>query len=178
MTSTTRPSDLTGDYVIDTTRTRIGFIARHSMATRVPGRWDRFEGHAHLDGDDPARSRATITIDANSIQTRNRMRDAQLRGKFLDAGNHPTITFASTAISRTGETTFGLTGDLTIRGVARPVTVEFQVTSVDADRVRFAGRATINRRDWGVHWKGALGLADRMVTLDLDIVATRRSDRG
>ena len=71
MITTTRLSELTGDYVLDTARTRIGFVARHTMATKVPGQFGEFEGTAHLDGDDPPKSSAQLTITAESIQTRN-----------------------------------------------------------------------------------------------------------
>ena len=75
MITTTRLSELTGDYVLDTAHTRIGFIARHTMATKVPGQFGEFEGSAHLDGDDPSKSSAQLTIHAKSIQTRNQQRD-------------------------------------------------------------------------------------------------------
>jgi polyisoprenoid-binding protein YceI len=180
MTITTKLSDLTGDYVIDTAHTRIGFVARHTMANRVPGRFAAFEGRARLDGDDPKKSSAELCIQATSVQTGNFQRDAQVRGKFLDADHHPTITFTSAGVEQVGETTFKITGDLSIRNATRPVDVDFRLTGVDNDqsgnlRVRFAGRATINHRDWGVHWAAALGLADKMVTLDLEVVAIRQS---
>jgi hypothetical protein len=86
MTIMTKPSDLTGDYVLDTAHTRIGFVGRYTMATKVRGQFDEFGGSAHLDGDDPSESSAELTIHAKSIQTRNQQRDEQLRSKFLDTG--------------------------------------------------------------------------------------------
>src|SRR5262245_27034221 len=115
MTTTTRLSELTGDYILDTAHTRIGFIARHTMATKVPGKFGEFEGSAHLDGDDPSRSRAQLTIAAKSIQTRNQRRDEALRSKFLDTGSYPAITFTSTKAEQAGDTSFTVTGDLSIR---------------------------------------------------------------
>src|SRR5882757_4094750 len=102
----TRLSQLSGDYVLDAGRTRIGFVARHRMATRVRGRFEVFEGAVHLDGDDPGRSSARLTIRADSIETGGRRRDAQLRKDFLGTAAYPSITFASTAVEQTGETTF------------------------------------------------------------------------
>ena len=180
MTTMTRLSDLTGDYVLDTARTRIGFVARHAMATRVPGEFDEFEGSAQLDGHDPSRSRVELTIEARSIQTRNRRRDQQLRSKFLDADNYPTITFTSTGVVQVDRTNFKVTGDLTIRGLTRPVTVDFVLTGTEHDRsdhgrINFHGSVTINRKDWGVHWSVAGPLVSAKVLLAIDVAVVRRS---
>ena len=180
MTTTTRLSELTGDYIIDTAHTRIGFIARHTMATKVPGQFGEFEGSARLDGDDPPKSSAQLTITARSIQTRTRQRDEALRSKFLDTGNHPAITFTSTKVEQAGNTNFTVTGDLTIRGVTKPVTVDFKLNGAKTDpwgnfRVGFEGRATINRKDWGVHWNAAPGVVRKKATLEFDVAAIRQS---
>ena len=179
ITTMTNLSELTGDYVLDTAHTRIGFVARHTAATRVRGQFDEFDGSVHLDGDDPSKSNAELTIQANSIQTGNQQRDMYLRSKFLDTDNHPTITFASTKVERVDATHFKVTGDLTMRGVTRPVTVEFELTRAENDpsgdfRVGFLGRGTINRKDWGVKWNAALGMVSKKVALALDVVAIRR----
>ena len=180
MTTTTRLSELTGDYILDTAHTRIGFIARHTMATKVPGKFGEFEGSAHLDGDDPSKSRAQLTIAAKSIQTRNQQRDEALRSKYLDTGHHPAITFTSTKVEQAGDTNFTVTGDLTIRGVTRPVTVDVKLTGAETDpsgnfRVGFQISATVNRKDWGVHWNAAPGVVRKKVTLEFDVAAIRQS---
>lgn len=180
MTTTTKPSELTGNYVLDTAHTRIGFVARHAMATKVRGQFDEFEGSAHLDGDDPSKSSAELTIQANSLQTRNQQRDEHLRSKFLDMDNHPTITFTSTGVEQVDETKFKVTGDLTIRGVTKPVTVDFELTGAENPsgnfRVGFEGSVTINRKDWGVNWNAATGvLVSEKVTLEFDVAAIRQS---
>ncbi|GAA0419920.1 polyisoprenoid-binding protein [Acrocarpospora corrugata] len=176
--TTSKLSELTGDYVLDTARTRIGFVGRHAMATRVRGRFDEFEGGAHLDGDNPSKSSAELTIQAKSIQTRHLWRDEHLRGKFLDVDSHPTITFASTSVEQVGETSFKVTGDLTIRGVTKPVTVDFALTGDqnDPSRVGLKGSVTINRMDWAVNWNAATGiLLSEKVTLEFDATALRQS---
>ena len=176
----TKLSELTGDYVLDTAHTRIGFVARHAMATRVRGHFDEFEGGAYLDGDDPSKSSARLTIQAKSLQTRNRQRDDQLRGTFLDMGNHPAITFTSATVEQVDETTFKVTGDLAIRGVTKPVTVDFELTGAENDprgdfRVGFKGSVTVNRNDWGVNWNAATTvLVSPKVTLEFDVAAIRR----
>jgi len=179
MTTTTSLSELTGDYILDTAHTRIGFVARHTMATKVFGQFGEFEGSAHLDGDDPPKSSAQLTIRAKSIQTRNQQRDKALRSKFLDTGNHPAITFTSTKVEQADDTNFTVTGDLTIRGVTKPVTVDFKLTGAKTDpsgnfRAGFEGRVTINRKDWAVHWNAAPGVVSTKVTLEFDVAATRQ----
>jgi polyisoprenoid-binding protein YceI len=170
MTSTTT---LTGDYVLDVALTRIGFVARHTMATKVPGHFETFEGHAHLTGDDPSRSTAQLTIQAASIQTRNRRRDQALRDKFLDAPNHPTITFTSTRVDRTDEISFVVEGDLTIRGTTKPITIDVTLTAAEPDRLTLEGTATINRRDWGAHWSAVGFMVSNQVQLEFVATAVR-----
>jgi polyisoprenoid-binding protein YceI len=170
MTSTTT---LTGDYVLDAALTRIGFIARHTMATKVPGHFETVEGHAHLTGDDPSKSTAQLTIQAASIQTRNPRRDQALRDKFLDAPNHPTITFTSTRIDQTDETSFVVEGDLTIRGTTKPITIDVTLTTAEPDRLTLEGTATINRRDWGAHWPAVGFMVSKQVRLELTATAVR-----
>lgn len=179
MTTMTNLCELTGDYVLDMAHTRIGFVARHTAATRVRGQFDEFDGSVHLDGDDPSKSSAKLTIRAASIQTGNQQRDKYLRSKFLNTDNHPTIIFTSTKVERVDATHFKVTGDLTMRGETKPVTVDFELTGTENDpsadfRVGFAGRGTINRKDWGVRWNAALGMVSKKVALALDVAAIRR----
>ncbi|TCM44560.1 YceI family protein [Kribbella sp. VKM Ac-2568] len=159
MTTTTKLDELTGDYVLDTARTRIGFAVRQTI-TKVRGQFDEFEGSMSLDGDDPSKSSVRLTILTSSIQTRNQRRDDHLRRSFLGTADHPSITFDSTNVVQAGRTTFKVTGDLTIRGVTKPVTLYFDLTGAEDDpegnlRVVLEGTATINRKDWGVVWNAA-----------------------
>ncbi|MEV5549613.1 YceI family protein [Streptomyces sp. NPDC052309] len=173
-------SDLTGDYVLDTARTRIGFVARHAMATRVRGHFDDFEGDAHLDGDHPSKSSARLVIRAHSIQTRNPRRDDLLRGMFLGLDDHPVITFTSAEVKQVDETDYKVTGDLTVRGATRPVTLDVELTGGEADpqgdlRVGFKGGVVIDRNDWGVNWNAATAvLISPKVLLEFDVTAIRR----
>jgi polyisoprenoid-binding protein YceI len=172
MTTTTSLSELTGDYQLDTARTRIGFAAS-SVLAKVRGQFGAFEGSAHLDGADPSRSSVRLTIAATSIETGNQQRDGHLRSHFLDTGRHPVITFTSTGVERVAETSFRLTGDLTIRRVTSPVTLDLELTGAENAQVRLAGKARINRKDWGVSWPAVLGTVSRQVALELDVAATR-----
>lgn len=179
MTTATALGELTGDYVLDTARTRIGFTARAALVGKVRGRFDVFEGSARLDGGSPSRSTVRLTIRAASVQTRNTKRDDHLRsGDFLDAGSHPALTFASTRVEPTGGAGFRVTGDLTVRGVTRQVTVDVELTGSGRDQqgsrlAAFTGRTVVDRHDWGV--SGARGMVGRKVTLDFDVTAVRRS---
>ncbi|MFD7241229.1 YceI family protein [Streptomyces massasporeus] len=179
MTTATALGELTGDYVLDPARTRIGFTARAALVSRVRGRFDAFEGSARLDGGSPSQSAVRLTIRAASVQTRNTKRDDHLRsGDFLDAASHPDLTFVSTHVEQTGGTRFGVTGDLTVRGVTRQVTVDFELTGSGRDpqgsqSAAFTGRTVIDRHDWGV--SGARGMVGRKVTLEFDVTAVRRS---
>jgi polyisoprenoid-binding protein YceI len=181
MTTTAALGELTGDYALDTARTRIGFVARHTIGPKVRGRFEEFEGAGHLDGDDPSKSRVELTIQAGSIQTHNPQRDDLLRGKLLNLVEHPTITFTSTGAQQVDETTFKLTGDLTIRGVTKPVTVAFERTGAEQGprgnvRIHFKGSAMINRADWGVNGNAATGaLISKKVALEFDVAAVRQT---
>jgi polyisoprenoid-binding protein YceI len=175
--------DLTGDYVLDVAHSRIGFAARHAMVTKVRGQFNALEAKAHLDFDNPAHSTAQVTIDVASVDTRNPQRDGHLRtNDFFDAVNFPQITFVSTAVEQIDEQTYELTGDLTIKGVTKPVTVEFEHTGAAKDpfgdtRVGFEGGTTINRRDWGVEWNAPLEtggvLVSEKVNLEFEISAIK-----
>ena len=183
MTTLTQP--LTGDYVLDASHSRIGFVARHAMVTKVRGAFNDFEGSAVIDGERPENSSATVTLQVASIDTRNEQRDGHLRtNDFLDVEKYPTITFTSTAISHEGGTDFVVTGDLTIKDVTKSISIplEFQGAAKDPfgnDRIGLEGSVTINRKDWGVNWNAALEtggvLVSEKVTLEFEISAIRQA---
>lgn len=184
MTQTIDYAQLTGDYTIDPAHSRIGFVARHAMVTKVRGAFNEFTGTAHLEGENPNRSSATVSIQAASIDTRNADRDGHLRSNdFLQMDDYPEITFTTTEITWTGEDAFDVTGDLTIKGATRSVTVPFTFDGQATDpfgnvRVGFEGSTTINRTDFGVTWNAALEtggvLVSDKVTLEFEISAIKQ----
>lgn len=186
-TTSTSTSTLPGTYAIDPTHSRIGFVARHAMVTKVRGSFNQFEGAGYFDAENPANSRLTLTIQAASIDTRNADRDAHLRSNdFFDMETYPQITFTSTAVEPVDGDTYRVTGDLTIKGVTRPVAVDFQYTGAAVDpfgnqRLGFEGTTTVNRKDWGVSWNTALEaggvLVGEKVTLEFEVSAIR-TDAG
>ena len=176
---------LSGDYTIDTAHSRVGFVARHAMVTKVRGSFDEFEGSIHIDGDNPENSSGKVTIQAKSIDTRNSQRDDHLRSNdFLDMDNQPEITFASTGIKQSGDVEFVVTGDLAIRGVTKSVEIAFEYTGSATDpfgneRLGLEGSVVINRKDFGVSWNAALEgggvLVSEKVTLELEVSAIKNA---
>ncbi|MFD0262428.1 YceI family protein [Kitasatospora indigofera] len=184
LTQTTAIADLTGTYVLDPTHTRIGFVARHAMVTKVRGSFATFEGTAHLDGTNPARSAAEVVIRSASIDTGVEQRHQHVRtNDFLDAPNYPDITFRTTSVEARSENQYRVTGDLTIKDVTRPVTIDFEYTGSAIDpygnrRVGLEGSVTISRKEFGVTWNAALEgggvLVGDKVVLEFDISAIKQ----
>ena len=176
--------DLTGDYAIDTTHTRLGFSARHAMVTTVRGGFTDFEGNARIDTTNPAASHVEIVINAASIDTGVTDRDGHLKSAdFFDVENNPRITFTSTAVERDGDV-WAITGDLTIKDVTKPVTIEFEQTGSAKDpfgntRVGFEGATAISRKEWGLTWNAALEtggvLVSDKVKLEFDVSAIKKA---
>jgi polyisoprenoid-binding protein YceI len=179
----THVEDLSGDYVLDQARTRLGFVARHAMVSRVHGHFERFSGRAHIDMSDSSRSRIEVDIEAGSVTTNNRQRDAHLRtGDFFDVAHHPVITYRSVDFAHIGDSIFSVLGHLTIRGVSKLLPLEFRSAGATADeegivRIEAQASTVVSRREWGLTWSGAVEaggivVADS-VTLQL-VVAGRR----
>jgi polyisoprenoid-binding protein YceI len=183
ITPPTSLADLSGTYILDPAHTRIGFVARHAMVTKVRGQFNDFEGSGVVDASDFSKSTVTVTIQAASIDTRNEQRDAHLRSNdFLAMEEYPQITFTSTGIQQTGPTSVELTGDLTIRGVTNTVAIPFEFEGAATDpygnlRVGFEGSVVINRKDYGVTWNVALEtggvLVSDKVTLEFEVSAIK-----
>jgi len=175
--------DITGDYVIDAAHSRLGFVARHAMVTKVRGSFNEFEGSAHLDAANPSKSSATVSIDVASIDTRQSQRDEHLRtNDFFDAPTFPMITFVSTAAEKLDEENFRMTGDLTIKDVTKSISIDFEFAGGAKDpygneRVGFEGSTAINRKDYGVNFNAALESGGVMVsdkiTLEFEISAIK-----
>jgi polyisoprenoid-binding protein YceI len=182
----TLPETPSGRYTIDPVHSRIGFVARHAMVTKVRGSFNEFTGTGYFDADKPENSHVELTIDAASIDTRNADRDAHLRSNdFFDMETHPQITFASTSVEQVDEDRFQVTGDLTIKGITNPVTIEFDYAGTAVDpfgnhRLGLDGGVVINRRDWGVNWNATLEaggvLVSDKVTLEFEVSAIRAAD--
>ncbi len=182
-TGTTGTTSLTGNYNLDPAHSRLGFSARHAMVTKVRGAFNEVTGSGYLDEENLSASHLEVTIKAASIDTRNPDRDAHLRSNdFLAMDEYPEITFRSTAVDKLDQERYAVTGDLTIRGVTKPVTIDFEFTGSAVDpwgnlRIGFEGSTTINRKDWGVNWNAALEaggvLVSEKITLEFEVAAVK-----
>ncbi|MFF8847062.1 YceI family protein [Streptomyces sp. NPDC015127] len=179
---------LSGDYTIDPAHSSIGFTVRHAMVTNVRGSFGSHQGTLSLDGADPSRSTAAIDVDIASIDTGIADRDGHLRSAdFFDAENFPAMSFRSTGAEQLGGDKYRIIGDLTIKDVTRPLSIdlEFQGSATDvygSERVGFEGAAEILRSDWGLTWNAALEAGGVMVSdkvkLTFDISAIKNAPQA
>ncbi|MFE9554506.1 YceI family protein [Streptomyces sp. NPDC006692] len=153
---------LSGTYTIDPSHSSIGFTVRHAMVTNVRGSFADHEGVLTLDGANPAASAASIDVRIASVDTGIADRDDHLRSAdFFDAEQFPLMSFRSTEAQELGGDKYRMIGDLTIKGVTRPLAIdlEFNGTATDPygnQRIGFEGSAEILRSDWGLTWNAAL----------------------
>lgn len=163
----------TGTWAIDPTHTVVGFMARHLMVTKVRGSFKAFSGSIDM-GDSPEASSVQVTIDAASIDTGTPDRDNHLRSAdFLDVENHPNIEFRSTGVRRDGSD-YLVDGELTIRGVTKPVTLEMSFDGIATDpwgnsKAAFTASTSINREDWGLTWNVPLETGGVLVSKEIKI---------
>lgn len=160
-----------GTWAIDPGHADVAFIGRHFMLTKVRGRFTGVSGAVTV-ADDPNDSSVEVTIDMASVSSGDQTRDDHLRSPdFFDVGAHPTATYRSRAIDWSGSVGT-VTGDLTIKGVSRPVTlsVEYVGHALDPwgnERAVFSAHATINREDWGLTWNMALETGGILVSKEI-----------
>jgi polyisoprenoid-binding protein YceI len=159
------PGYIAGNWVIDPAHSDVGFVVRHLMISKVKGHFTRFEG-ALVTATDPLRSQVTATIDMTSIDTASEARDEHLRNAdFFEVEKYPTMTYRSTGIRRDGDH-FLLEGELTLKGVTRPVPLKLEANGFGFDpfapdpavgaRAGFTATGEINRMDFGVSYNGPI----------------------
>ena len=162
-----------GRWQIDPGHTEVAFVGRHFMLTKVRGRFTGVTG-AIVVAEEPGESAAEVTIDMATVESGNRARDDHLRSPdFFDVANHPTASFSGRAADWQG-TRGLLAGELTIRGVTRPITLQAEYLGHVADpwggqRAVFTADATINREDWGLAWNMPLDGGGLLVSKDIRI---------
>ena len=179
VTAVELPGYVAGTWTIDPVHSEVSFTVRHMMVSKVRGRFDKFEGTITT-APDPLQSGVTATVDLGSVNTGNETRDDHIRSEdFFHTEKHPTMTFRSTGIRPDGND-FLLDGELTLRGVTRPVTFRLEVNGFGPDpyggtRAGFSATAEINRNDWNVSYNGPIPgagtgmvLSDK-VTINLEI---------
>jgi polyisoprenoid-binding protein YceI len=169
-TSLQIPGFIAGTWEIDPVHSEVSFVIRHLGISKVRCRFDRFSATIVTD-ENLDRASVTASIDTSSIDTNLELRDNLVRSAdFLDVEHFPTMTFQSTAV-RPGPTGFLIDGDLTIRGVTKPVTLEMEVGGFAPDnfggtRAAFSARAEINRLDFGVSYNAPIPGTDLMLLAD------------
>jgi polyisoprenoid-binding protein YceI len=163
-----------GTYALDTTHTGLGFTVRHMAVSKVRGSFSRFEGTFEV-AERPEDSSVVVTIDPDSIETRDEGRDNHLRSSdFFDVANHPQWRFESFAVRTVRPGQFEVDGHLTIRGVTRPVTLQLELEGVVTDpygnhRVGFSAKTQINRDDFGVSFGAVMESGGLVVGKKVDI---------
>jgi polyisoprenoid-binding protein YceI len=175
------------NWNLDTVHSSVNFWVRHLMVAKVHGRFDKWSGSLAFDEQDPSHSRVEVEIDATSVDTREPQRDAHLRSAdFLDTEKYPTLRFTSTKVERSSDGNLRLTGDLTMHGATKPVTLDVEYAGRAkhpnpkmGERAGFSARGTLNRKDWGLVWNqvldaGGFALSDK-VEIHLEIEATKTS---
>jgi polyisoprenoid-binding protein YceI len=143
---------------VDPAHTRVGFSVKHLVISDVKGEFSKVSGKAQLDESDLSKSSVEMTIEVASVDTRDEKRDAHLKSAdFFDAAKFPTITFKSTKVVAGKDGAVTVTGDLTMRGVTKPVTLEGTISKAIVDPwgltrrgVSFTGK--LDRKEWGVSW--------------------------
>jgi polyisoprenoid-binding protein YceI len=178
-TSTVLP---TGTWTVDPAHSNVEFSAKHLGIATVRGAFNEFEGTFEVGEDGSAKARGTVEV--VSIDTNENQRDTHLRSEdFFHAEVHPQLSFESTEIRAVDEDAFLIHGDLTMRGVTRPIVLEAELQGTEIDpwgneRVALEARGQLNRRDWGMTFNQALGSGNMLVSdkirLSLDISAIKQ----
>ena len=176
---------LTGTYDLDTTHSTIGFTVRHAMVTKVRGNFNDFQATLTVNQENPTDSKVEATVETGSVDTRNADRDAHLRNEdFFDTDKYPQMTFTSTSFDVDASGNGTVTGDLTIKGTTKPVTLDVETFGTEVDpygntRVGFEARTTINRKDFGIDFEAPLNsggaLVGEKIAIEIDGSGIKRA---
>jgi polyisoprenoid-binding protein YceI len=168
----------------DSVHSSVNFTVRHLMVSKVRGVFDSWKGNLFLDDADLTQSHFDVEIDLKSVNTKEPKRDDHLRsGDFFEIEKYPTMTFKSTKVEKAGDAHYKVTGDLTLRGVTHPVTLDVE----DAGRVKdpwggeragFSANTSISREKWGVKYNAALEAGGVVIGDKVDIHIEIEAIRG
>ncbi len=175
---------LAATYALDPAHTVIGFKVKHLMIANVKGVFEKFKGTVVIDDKDITRSTVNVSIDIASINTNIAKRDEHLRsGDFFDAATYPTMTFVSTSVEKAGANRLNVTGNLTLRGVTRPVVLSVEGPTAEVKSPQgvikrgASATASINRQDYGVSWNKKLDAGGVVVGDEVQISIDAELDR-
>lgn len=173
-----------GSYALDPSHSQVGFAVRHVMVSKTRGRFSDFAGTIEI-GENPLESSVAVTIQTGSVDTRDEQRDGHLRsGDFFDTEAWPTMTYQSRSVRQVGEGRYIVDGDLTIKGVTKPVPLELNFEGGAADpwggvRIGFSAKAELDREAFGLTWNQALEtggvLVGKKVSIEIEAEAIRQA---
>lgn len=172
-------------YKVDADHSGVGFTIRH-FVSNVPGRFRDFDGVVKYDKQNPAASSVEFTVKAASIDTGNNDRDEHLRGPdFFDVQKFPTLTFTSTKVAAKDADTLDVTGNLTMHGVTKQITIPVEVLgsvkTPNGEKAGFESSFTVNRKDYGIVWNRVLDAGGSVlgddVKINISIEANRQAEK-
>lgn len=175
LAASTAKADAT-TYKVDNTHSSVGFKIRH-LVSKSAGRFDKFDGSIVVDQADLSKSSVDLTIDATSIDTDNENRDGHLKSPdFFDVEKFPTLTFKSTKVEKSGEDAYAVTGDFTMHGVTKSITIPVTVLGFSQGShggiAGFESIFKINRKDFGIEWNKGLDSGGFLLGDDVDVAIT------
>ncbi len=162
-------------WVIDPMHSEVQFKVKHLVISTVTGSFKNFEGTVETEGDDFSNAKINFSVDVNSINTNQEQRDGHLKSAdFFDAEKYPHITFESTSVTKESDEDYKLTGNLTIKGVTNPVTLEVEHGGIAADfygntKAGFEIEGKINRKAFGLTWDGVTEAGSIVVGEDIKL---------
>ena len=163
-------------WTIDPMHSEVQFKVKHLVISTVTGSFGQYEGTVETVGDDFTDAKISFSADVNSISTGNEQRDGHLKSnEFFDAEKFPKLTFTSTSITKTGDDTYALVGDLTIRDVTKSVTLKVEHGGQMQDfygqtKAGFEIVGTIKRKEFGLTWDGVTEAGGVVVSDDVKLV--------
>lgn len=177
MNPATTPAAVRTKWTVDPSHSEITFKVKHLMIANVKGEFQRFNASIEAVGTDFRNAKVRATLDSAGVFTNDENRDKHLRSAdFLDAAAHPHLTFASTGMDHVDGHDYKLHGDLTIKGITRPITLDVEFGGKNTDpwgkeKLAFAVSGKINRKEWGLNWNAALESGGVLVSDEVRINA-------
>jgi polyisoprenoid-binding protein YceI len=172
-------------WKIDPAHSQVTFSIRHMMISNVRGRFENFTGEVNFNEQEPEESTVNVQIEAASINTREPMRDGHLKSPdFLDAEKYPTLTYVSKSVEKVDASHGRIHGELTIKGVTRPVDLEVEYAGQQSiwgkTNAGFSAKAKISRKEWGLGWNqvlesGGLLVGDE-ISVEIELEVVRQPD--
>jgi polyisoprenoid-binding protein YceI len=171
-------------WAIDNGHSSVNFSVRHMMLSTVRGQFKAFSGNLDFNEADPATSTIEVSIDTASIETRDEKRDGHLKSPdFFDSEKFPAMTFKSTSVQKTSDTTAKITGDLTIKDVTKSVVLDVEYHGQakapwGTTSAGFSAKTSIDRKDWGLTWNAPLEtggiLVGEKINIEIDLEAVKQ----